>query len=526
MTNKLTMKLLKQTILFLILLTNCMALSCSNDTNSIQVKKWKILYEQDYSLVTISHKGGWEPVEIPSTFKLPYPPAREFQYAWLKGEFDINCDPSNYYGISIGRISFTERLFINNHFIGCRSPMEISHMYMPRNYVIPHGILKKGKNEIFICLGIYGYEYGGISSNVLIHPKMEFNHTNLWSNFIYKQVPLGMIFLFTGFMIALILIFLFNRNEKLLLYGSLILLVYIILILSLFSPYRPVSFDFIMSIQFASVPLIGLILMLFIQSLYGVSLPEHNRIFIPVLLNIAIIILFSRDVIYDFTVNRIIGICGIIIGILYILYMFYRLNSIKPNRLNIYMVPLLLATGGFVFIGEIISALTGMHYSGLFYIYSSPFILLILAMFIAGEFTIMRIKMDHLYEKIKLTEEHEKHAHDGDNLSVTEEAEKKLTRVTDFIKEHYTSDISREGLAAAVGMNYNYMSRLFKVYTGKKLSEYMNQLRVEDAAGKLKDKNAKIIDIALSVGFESLVTFNRVFKKTMGETPTEYRNHR
>ncbi len=67
------------------------------------------------------------------------------------------------------------------------------------------------------------------------------------------------------------------------------------------------------------------------------------------------------------------------------------------------------------------------------------------------------------------------------------------------------------------------MGSLFKSYTGKTINEYMNQLRIEEAIKQLKNKNIKVTDIAFSIGFESLVTFNRIFKKTMGTTPTEYR---
>lgn len=67
------------------------------------------------------------------------------------------------------------------------------------------------------------------------------------------------------------------------------------------------------------------------------------------------------------------------------------------------------------------------------------------------------------------------------------------------------------------------MSRIFKQYTGMKISEYINKLRIEDAVKQLTASNKKIIDIALSTGFESLATFNRVFKTLTGKTPSHYR---
>ncbi|MCP4762721.1 MAG: helix-turn-helix transcriptional regulator, partial [archaeon] len=127
------------------------------------------------------------------------------------------------------------------------------------------------------------------------------------------------------------------------------------------------------------------------------------------------------------------------------------------------------------------------------------------------------ITLDLLYEQLKLPEGN------GTKLSITDESEKKLQRIIDFINENFTSDISREGLAAAIGMNPNYMSSLFKEFTGMKINDYINKLRIDDAVIKLKTENIRIIDIALSVGFESLSTFNRAFKNIMNTTPSQYR---
>ncbi len=90
---------------------------------------------------------------------------------------------------------------------------------------------------------------------------------------------------------------------------------------------------------------------------------------------------------------------------------------------------------------------------------------------------------------------------------------------------YLNADISREGLASAIDISPDYMSRLFKVYTGMKLNDYINKLRVEAATLKLENKDTRIIDIAFDVGFESIMTFNRAFKAFMEITPSEYRTN-
>jgi transcriptional regulator GlxA family with amidase domain len=128
------------------------------------------------------------------------------------------------------------------------------------------------------------------------------------------------------------------------------------------------------------------------------------------------------------------------------------------------------------------------------------------------------IKMELLYNTIKKPEKKDK------DPIITDNTEGKLNSVIDFINMNYTQDISREGLAGAIDISTDYMSRLFRTYTGKKINEYINELRIQEAMKKLQAKNIKIIDIALSVGFESLSTFNRAFKNVTGVTPSEYRS--
>ncbi len=108
------MKLLKVTILFLNLLIAILSFFCSNDAKVIQVKNWKILYEQDKSLESVLQKSGWKPVTIPLNFKSPYPPIKDFQFVWLKGELYIENDPSDYYGLSTGRIRLSDKIYVNN----------------------------------------------------------------------------------------------------------------------------------------------------------------------------------------------------------------------------------------------------------------------------------------------------------------------------------------------------------------------------------------------------------------------------
>jgi serine/threonine protein kinase/YesN/AraC family two-component response regulator len=99
----------------------------------------------------------------------------------------------------------------------------------------------------------------------------------------------------------------------------------------------------------------------------------------------------------------------------------------------------------------------------------------------------------------------------------------KLLKVIEYINENYTSDISREGLAAYINIHPDNLGRYFKLFFGKKISDYINELRIKETAKMLKETDKSITQIALSVGFEGINTFNRVFYKIMGTTPKNYR---
>jgi len=106
---------------------------------------------------------------------------------------------------------------------------------------------------------------------------------------------------------------------------------------------------------------------------------------------------------------------------------------------------------------------------------------------------------------------------------LAQNTEDKVEKSIEYIKSNYRYDISREGLAAHLNINTDNLGKAFKIITGKKINDFINELRINDAAEQLKTTNDKIIDIAYNVGFESLATFNRIFQKLMHASPSEYR---
>ncbi|MFV0394850.1 MAG: helix-turn-helix domain-containing protein [Coprobacillaceae bacterium] len=95
----------------------------------------------------------------------------------------------------------------------------------------------------------------------------------------------------------------------------------------------------------------------------------------------------------------------------------------------------------------------------------------------------------------------------------------------DYIDANYDTEITIKELADKAHLSMFYYQRLFNRLVGKTVFEYIKLRRLAKALPKIKDSKDKILDIALSCGFNSHETFSKIFKEVYGITPTTYRNH-
>lgn len=98
-----------------------------------------------------------------------------------------------------------------------------------------------------------------------------------------------------------------------------------------------------------------------------------------------------------------------------------------------------------------------------------------------------------------------------------------IARAREFIIEHQGEDLSLAEVAKAVNCSTFYFCKMFKKATGLHFTEYLARVRIEKAKNLLLNPNLRISEIAYEVGFQSLTHFNRVFRRLVGESPTEYR---
>lgn len=100
------------------------------------------------------------------------------------------------------------------------------------------------------------------------------------------------------------------------------------------------------------------------------------------------------------------------------------------------------------------------------------------------------------------------------------------TAIRRFVKENFDRRIGADEIAAAMGCSAPQVFRYVKKYFGMSPANYVNHVRLSHAAWQLERSDAPVRQIALSVGFEDMPYFTKLFKKTFLLPPGEYRERR
>ncbi len=98
-----------------------------------------------------------------------------------------------------------------------------------------------------------------------------------------------------------------------------------------------------------------------------------------------------------------------------------------------------------------------------------------------------------------------------------------LLKLINFCQKNYKENITVEDIAKALNISKGYVSHIFSKKLQIGFSNYVNSLRINEAVNLLADTENRITEISYKCGFSTLRTFNRVFFKSMGMSPREYR---
>ena len=99
----------------------------------------------------------------------------------------------------------------------------------------------------------------------------------------------------------------------------------------------------------------------------------------------------------------------------------------------------------------------------------------------------------------------------------------RLKRVVDYIDANLGEPITLADLAAATLLSPMHFAAQFRVSTGVRPHEYLLRRRIERARELLLQPDLSIVDIALTVGFQTQSHFTTVFKRFVGDTPHQWR---
>lgn len=98
-----------------------------------------------------------------------------------------------------------------------------------------------------------------------------------------------------------------------------------------------------------------------------------------------------------------------------------------------------------------------------------------------------------------------------------------ISQAKDYIKQHFSKDISLDDVSRQVNISPYYFSKIFKEETGENFIEYLTNIRIDKAKDLLRNTEYSMKEICTMCGYSDPNYFSRSFRKNVGVTPTEYK---
>nr|WP_315766995.1 MULTISPECIES: AraC family transcriptional regulator [unclassified Bradyrhizobium] len=100
----------------------------------------------------------------------------------------------------------------------------------------------------------------------------------------------------------------------------------------------------------------------------------------------------------------------------------------------------------------------------------------------------------------------------------------RLKRVLQYVDDNLASKITLQNLAAVAGLSRMHFAAQFRTAVGMRPHEYLLKRRIERAQELLRKTDLSLVDVALTVGFQTQAHFTTVFKRFVGDTPYQWRS--
>lgn len=102
--------------------------------------------------------------------------------------------------------------------------------------------------------------------------------------------------------------------------------------------------------------------------------------------------------------------------------------------------------------------------------------------------------------------------------------ENRITQVINFLHHNHQRTITLDELAGRFYISPYHLCREFKKFTGRTITQYVNQIRIGHAQRLLNESDLPIWQISAHVGFSNVTHFNRVFKEITATNPSTHKS--
>ncbi|WP_127586354.1 response regulator [Paenibacillus koleovorans] len=98
-----------------------------------------------------------------------------------------------------------------------------------------------------------------------------------------------------------------------------------------------------------------------------------------------------------------------------------------------------------------------------------------------------------------------------------------IDEIKAYIDEHFDEQLTLTSIADSFYLHAHYLSQLFKKKTGVTFLHYLTHVRMEQAKQQLVSTDLKVYEISRLVGYEDSKYFSKIFERTVGMKPSEYK---
>ena len=107
------------------------------------------------------------------------------------------------------------------------------------------------------------------------------------------------------------------------------------------------------------------------------------------------------------------------------------------------------------------------------------------------------------------------------------ELREKLLQLMEREKPYLNSELRLDGIAELLDVSRHHASQIINQHFSVHFFDFVNEYRIREAEKMLRDPKSSltITDVAFQSGFNNRISFYKAFKKVLGVTPTEYREH-